>query len=316
MDHDACHTGPVTFYSSSDLKNWTKESAFGQSAGAHGGVWECPDLFSFNANGEKIWVLLVSINPGGPNGGSATQYFTGRFNGTTFMPFSTGTKWIDYGPDDYAGVTWSNTGDRRLFIGWMSNWQYGQLVPTKTWRSAMTVPRQLRLEKSGEDYLLLSQPVKELDAITEKPTNVTDALEGSFSGPVKLQLTASAPTEFTLALSNKDGQQVIVGYDKASNTYFIDRTASGNTGFEKGFATRHKAPRLSTQKQQDLTLLIDQSSVELFADSGRTVMTEIAFPDGGFTNFHLKASEKKNITQVQISNLQPSRSGQSVAKQQ
>ncbi|HZH37827.1 MAG TPA: glycoside hydrolase family 32 protein, partial [Flavisolibacter sp.] len=133
----------VTFYSSSNLKDWLKESEFGKELGAHGGVWECPDLFPLEYNGEQVWVLLVSINPGGPNGGSATQYFTGRFDGKTFTPLQTDTQWIDYGPDNYAGITWSNTGKRKIFLGWMSNWQYAAAVPTQTWRSAMTIPRDL-----------------------------------------------------------------------------------------------------------------------------------------------------------------------------
>ena len=135
----------ITFYSSPDLKNWKKESEFGKDVGAHGGVWECPDLISFDDNGKQVWVLIVNINPGGPNGGSATQYFIGDFDGKKFTPINTDTKWIDYGPDEYAGVTWSNTGNRKIFLGWMSNWSYAQLVPTQTWRSAMTLPRNLSL---------------------------------------------------------------------------------------------------------------------------------------------------------------------------
>lgn len=295
----------VTFYSSPDLKNWKKESEFGHLAGAHGGVWECPDLFSFTHNGEKVWVLLVSINPGGPNGGSATQYFTGRFNGTVFTPVDTATRWIDYGPDDYAGVTWSNTGERKVFMGWMSNWQYAQVVPTKTWRSAMTVPRELSLVKQGETFLVASNPINELQTVTEKPVSLAGTMEGTFSGPAKLQVSATEPTDVTITLSNKAGQRVTLGYEKATGNYFIDRTASGHTTFEKGFAARHVAPRLSIQKEMSLTLLIDQSSVELFADNGLTVMTSIFFPDDGFSNVSVESPEKKNLTVVQLSPMKP-----------
>src|SRR5690606_13045000 len=122
-----------------DLKSWVRESDFGSEFGAHGGVWECPDLFPLDLDGKKIWVLLVSINPGAPNGGSGTQYFTGDFDGKTVVPHSTESKWIDYGTDNYAGVTWSNTGNRKVFIGWMSNWQYANVVPTVEWRGATTM---------------------------------------------------------------------------------------------------------------------------------------------------------------------------------
>ena len=116
-------------------------------------------------DGKEIWILLVSINPGGPNGGSATQYFTGQFDGHTFTPLQTDTRWIDHGPDDYAGVTWSNTGERKTFLGWMSNWQYANLVPTVKWRSATTIPRDLALEKIGEKYYISSTPSEELNVL-------------------------------------------------------------------------------------------------------------------------------------------------------
>ena len=111
----------ITFYSSPNLKDWTKESALGKEFGAHGGVWECPDLFPLEYEGKEIWILVVNINPGGPNGGSATQYFTGQFDGNKFTPYQTDIRWLDYGPDEYAGITWSNTGNRKIFLGWMSN---------------------------------------------------------------------------------------------------------------------------------------------------------------------------------------------------
>ena len=131
----------ITFYSSPNLKKWTKESEFGEKLGAHGGVWECPDLFPLELEGKTHWVLLVSINPGGPNGGSATQYFTGDFDGKTFKPDAEKQKWMDYGTDNYAGVTFSNTGARKVLMGWMNNWNYANVVPTKAWRGATTLPR-------------------------------------------------------------------------------------------------------------------------------------------------------------------------------
>jgi fructan beta-fructosidase len=293
----------ITFYSSPNLKDWTKESEFGKEVGAHGGVWECPDLFPLAYNGEKVWVLIVSINPGGPNGGSATQYFTGQFDGHTFTPYQTDTRWIDYGPDDYAGVTWSNTGDRKIFLGWMSNWQYADRVPTIKWRSAMTVPRDLRIEKVGERYLVRSQPVPELNKLAEAPVvlnNITGAYDltakvGLLTGPSRIRIISDKAESFSLTLSNKQGNNVVVGYDKDSNVYFIDRTVSGKVGFEKGFAKRHQAPRLAANESLDLTLVIDVASVELFGDGGLSVMTANFFPNTPFTNLALQVSDKALI---------------------
>jgi fructan beta-fructosidase len=283
----------ITFYSSTNLKDWKKESEFGKTLGAHGGVWECPDLFPLKHNGEDIWVLIVNINPGGPNKGSATQYFTGKFDGNTFTTDQKGTKWLDYGPDEYAGITWGNTGDRKVFYGWMSNWQYANLVPTEKWRSAMTIPRELKIEKIGNDYLVASVPVKELRRIESTVTkSYFSNLEFS-AGPSKLSFTADKIESFSVTLANDAGEHVIIGYDKASNNYFIDRSKSGKVSFEKGFAARHVAPRFATTPAMDLTLVIDDASVELFADNGLTVMTEIFFPNKPYSKLVFKGDALK-----------------------
>ncbi len=302
----------ISFYSSPNLKDWTMESEFGKEVGAHGGVWECPDLFPLEYNGETIWVLLVSINPGGPNGGSATQYFTGRFDGKTFTPFQTDTRWLDYGPDNYAGVTWSNTGKRKIFLGWMGNWQYAQVVPTEKWRSAMTVPRDLAIERVDEKYLVSSNPVPELDALsssTVKLENINinnfDLTEktGKLKGPARLSLQAAQLAGLSITLSNDNGQKVVIGYDENKKEFFMDRRASGNIDFEKGFAAWHTAPRVSDKQTMDITLIIDLASVEMFADNGLTAMTQVFFPDSPFTTITLQSAENLLIHTLNFSHL-------------
>ena len=302
----------ITFYSSPDLKNWKEESRFGKEVGAHGGVWECPDLFPLDYNGQTIWVLLVSINPGGPNGGSATQYFTGQFDGKTFIPYQTDTRWIDYGPDDYAGVTWSNTSNRKIFLGWMSNWQYANAVPTQVWRSANTVPRDLAIEKVDDKYLLTSLPVKELNILDEHSVVLNDivvnnydltAKTGKLNGPAKLKLSSEMAASFSITLSNEAGEQLIVGYDKAANNFFIDRTKSGKIDFEKGFAAKHTAPRLSKNENMNMTIIIDNASIELFADDGLSVMTEIFFPSQLFSNIKIKSPVDFKIKSLQFNKM-------------
>lgn len=302
----------ITFYSSRDLKNWTKESEFGKEVGAHGGVWECPDLFSLDYNGQRVWVLIVNLNPGGPNGGSATQYFTGNFDGNKFNAYQTDTRWLDYGPDEYAGITWSNTGDRKIFLGWMSNWQYANIVPTHPWRSALTVPRDLGIEKVGDKFLVTSTPVRELAAIAGKTVtlkNINAAnydlgkSTGTITGPFKLDMTSDKIESFSFTFSNASGENVVVGYDKESNNYFIDRSRSGKVDFEKGFAKRHTAPRFSTKEQMDLTLIADNASVELFADNGLSVMTAIFFPNALFSNIGIRASNNFSIHSLQYTNM-------------
>lgn len=302
----------ITFYSSPNLKDWTKETEFGKEVGAHGGVWECPDLFPLNYQGKKFWVLIVNLNPGGPNGGSATQYFVGDFDGHQFRPFATDTRWIDYGPDEYAGVTYSNTGNRKIFLGWMSNWQYAQVVPTEKWRSAMTLPRELSIKKIKEKYLLVSKPVNELNKLASnivqlKNIPATDfnltSKTGKLSGPCKLKITSDQIRDFSITLSNSLGQKLVIGFDQNSNQYFIDRTASGKVDFEKGFAGKYFAPRFTTKKNSDLTLIIDKASVELFADNGLSVMTAIFFPDELFTNLIIQSAKNFYIRSLQLTKL-------------
>jgi fructan beta-fructosidase len=289
----------IIFYSSPNLKEWIKESEFGETAGAHGGVWECPDLFSLDYNGKQVWVLIVNLNPGGPNKGSATQYFLGEFDGKNFRPHSTETKWLDYGPDEYAGITWENTGSRRIFIGWMSNWLYANLVPTETWRSAMTIPRELKIVKQGNDLFVTSNPVKELSAFKSKSVVVNNiALTKQFNlsryakdlrFPCQLNVTLDNANDFSITLSNERLEQIEIGYDKMNKLYYIDRSASGKTDFQKEFAGRHTAPRFPTHSQLNLSLVIDVSSVELFADNGLTVMTEIFFPNQNYSKILLQS---------------------------
>lgn len=302
----------ITFYSSPDLKNWEKESEFGQAAGAHGGVWECPDLFTLDDKGKKVWVLIVNLNPGGPNGGSATQYFLGDFNGKTFTPRDSLTRWLDYGPDEYAGVTWSNTDDRKIFLGWMSNWLYANEVPTVVWRNAMTIARELKLEHRGTDVAVTSEPVKELMKIASNPVvfndldlaNVFD-LSSKIVGdalPCRLNLSFNQTKNISVTLSNDVGEQLVIGFDKEQNQYFIDRTKSGEVDFQKDFSARHTAPRLSGDRELNLQLIIDVSSVELFADNGLSVMTEIFFPSQPYNHIILHSKDQK-INKLEYSHL-------------
>ena len=303
----------ISFYSSPDLKTWKKESEFGENAGSHGGVWECPDLFQLDVNGKPEWVLLVSINPGGPNGGSATQYFTGDFDGSKFTPHSTETKWVDGGTDNYAGVTWSNTGKRKVFLGWMSNWQYANMVPTDPWRSAMTIPRELSLKSIDGAFYLASLPVKELNGIILETKKVPDAeVKGSldlsnhiktFGGKYIFKFGSDQIADFSIVLSNKRGEEMIIGFDKKTNQYYIDRTKAGKKNFEIGFAKKYSASRVSKSKEMKLTIVVDVASVELFADDGLSVMTGIFFPNETMTGLSLKAANGIKINKVEVSKL-------------
>lgn len=302
----------MALYNSPDLKNWTHLSDFGQGVGAHGGVWECPDLFALEVEGtsQKKWVMLASINPGGPNGGSATQYFVGEFDGQTFTrewpADPKDSVWVDYGKDNYAGVTWSDIppeDGRRLFLGWMGNWQYAQVVPTEKWRSAMTLPRVLSLHPLGEKgYVLRSEVVAEARKLRTNEQSLpaqglTTPLQlQSSSPPLELFLSIQLPPAEALAevtLSNAQGEQMVIGYDGNTQHFFVDRTQSGDASFSEDFAGRHIGPRYTSSDTLSLHLFVDVASVEVFADDGSSVMTEICFPSVPYDQIQVHAQGGK-----------------------
>jgi fructan beta-fructosidase len=290
----------VMFYSSGNLKDWKKESEFGTGIGAHGGVWECPDLIPFVIDGKKIWLLIVSINPGAPQGGSGTQYFTGTFDGHQFISNDTLTRWMDYGVDDYAGVTFSNTGKEKIFLGWMSNWQYAIKVPTVKWRSAMTIPRILGLKKIGLHYFTTMTPVsmKSLSSSRE----VSGGNKIKLQVPYKIYCNIPELHAFTIICGNSSGQELRIGFDEHKNAFFIDRTKAGKSDFDTHFAAVHYAPRLAKSKVSDLTVILDNSSVELFADGGLTCMTDIFFPAQPLNEWRTEAKAGL-FSQTQINQL-------------
>ena len=238
---------------------------------------------------------------GRANGGSGTQYFIGNFDGKNFTSSQTDIRWMDYGPDNYAGVTWSNTGKRNLLIGWMSNWNYAGLVPTEKWKNALTIPRELHLKHVGKKIFLTSKPVAELSVIQAQPKiakNITltksidiSSLLGKIKFPCSVNVTTVAANNFSIILFNNLGEELVIGFDKTANQYFIDRTKSGNTAFAKDFAAKHFAPRLTDNAAIKISMIIDVSSIELFADDGLTVMTEIFFPNQPYNQIRLQSND-------------------------
>ena len=307
----------TAFYTSKDLKNWSEASEFGKNEGSHGGVWECPDLFPLTTeNGSTKWVLIVNIGNGAPNGGSGTQYFIGQFDGRTFKNDNKPDDflWLDYGRDNYAGVTWANAPDnRRVLLGWMSNWNYAQVVPTQKWRSAMTLPRELSLKTTEKGVRLVQKVIKEAEILRGAKMEI---LPQNISGNVDLKLKSSAKghelslnfdmsqttaIDFGVILSNSKGENVKIGYEKGVNHFYVDRAYSGKIDFEKGFTGKHYAPRLSTNKSLKMKIYIDVSSVELIADDGETVVTDIFFPTEDFTKIALFGSNGvANLTSGQL----------------
>ena len=283
----------MQIFSSKNLKEWKHESDFGLKHGAHGGVWECPDLVELPVEGtkEKRWVLVCNLNPGGPFGGSATQYFVGTFDGKKFTnQFPTKTKWMDYGKDHYATVTFSNAPDGRcVALGWMSNWQYAAVVPTKQYRSANTIARDLTLYRQGGDLLLKSAPSKEIEAARKdmkslKKFNVSDAYsidnlldDNNGAYEIEMEIRNNGAEKIVFTLLNGKGESVKMYYDTALRQFVMDRSVSGETAFSRDFPAMTVAPVPETG-DFTLRLFVDRSSIEAFGEGGKFVMTNIVFP--------------------------------------
>ena len=301
------------FYTSQNLISWNFESEFGKNMGAHGGVWECPDIFKLKIAGsnEEKWVLLISINPGAPHGGSGTQYFIGDYDGKSFRTNQKDIKWIDNGADNYAGITFNNTPDnKRIFIGWMSNWSYARDTPTKNWRSAMTLARELSLEKINDQYIVKSTPVKQFkkqgtlafakDKIVLQG-NSSKTVEYSHLNQSEIRLKIKNEN-LKLVFSNNRNDSLVLNYDAKQKIFSLDRRNSGLVNFQKSFGAKihqTKTPHLTT-KTIDFQIVLDWSSIEVFLNDGIYSFTEQIFPNEPYTKLVLSTDTNQEISSISI----------------
>lgn len=303
LDHE------MLFFTSPDLKNWTLQSAFGKGLGAQDGVWECPDLFRLpvDGTGEQKWVLICNLNPGGPFGGSAIQYFVGDWDGKTFKADTDAngnvkTKWLDYGKDNYALVSWSDAPDnRRTAIGWMSNWQYAADVPTMQFRSANTLPREIGLFRAPDgDLYASSNPSPELLAL--RGVTAASASKVSLGGkPQKYNLPTTndgvceivaeldnqSADSIVMTLSNKIGNKVVMTYNCKAHTMSFDRTKSGIVDFSESFPAVTVSPTFEVNGKVTLRIFVDRSSIEIFGNEGQFAITNLVFPNEPYCAFSI-----------------------------
>lgn len=292
----------MEIFTSQNLKNWEYASSFGEKEGAHGGVWECPDLIELPIEGtdKKKWVLICNINPGGPFGGSATQYFVGQFDGKTFIndsPYK--TKWMDYGKDYYATVTWANAPENRcIALGWMSNWQYANQVPTQQFRSATSIPRDLVLFQENGEVYLKSIIVKELEQFVKSGDVIKDievkseyemrnfllGKEAAYS--IDLKMAVNDADIVGLTLFNNRNEEITLYFDIREREFRMSRAKSGITRFDPSETFEHEtiAPLYGDTVQLSLRILVDTCSIEIFGNGGKFTMTNLIFPEEPYNN--------------------------------
>ena len=286
----------MSIYSSKDLKEWKHESDFGAEYGNHGGVWECPDLMKMNVKGtnKDKWMLICNINPGGPFGGSATQYFIGQFDGHKFTceDEPSETKWMDYGKDHYATITFDNAPEgRHVGIAWMSNWQYANQVPTKQYRSANSIVRDFGLfEYKGETYCSITPAKEMLAARGARVSQPTEACE--------IVVTVKGDAQITLR--NANGERVVMTYDDEEETFDMDRRRSGNISFSDAFPVATSSPTYGKVRQ--LRIFVDRCSVEAFDGDGKMCMTNLVFPSTPYDKIIVKGKAKAAIYKIKTQN--------------
>ena len=296
----------VRFYSSDNLKQWKYESSFGSEYGNHGGVFECPDILKLPVEGTNTskYLVIVNINPGGPSGGSATQYFVGDFDGHKFTCDSPKemTKWMDFGKDHYATVSFSNAPQgRSVVMAWMSNWQYANAVPTRQYRSSNSVPRDLSLySKDGELYVKVT-PSAELDALRGVKTsksvgsvskkkefkNILASYDDVFEMEVSFTPSKKAQS-FSVEFCNDKNEKVVMTYDFTKSEFVMDRTESGIVSFSPDFPAATPAPVVPAKKYT-LHLYVDKCSIEAFDADGKTAVTNLVYPTEAYKHVSFSA---------------------------
>lgn len=315
----------IEFWSSQNLINWQVESYFGDGQGAHGGEWECPDLLHLAIDGNqqsKSWVLIVSVNPGGPNGGSGTQYFIGDFakvdGKLTFSSPQNDVKWLDSGIDNYAGVTWANmadsvNGDCAYSIAWMNNWTYAYKTPTSQWRGVMTMIRELKLRTFKDELVLSCRPAPFYEqlqgaklfeyqgnskhTIINRDASVGEPLSAS---RVRLKFALSDSNDTGLELRNTLGQLTKIGYRKSEGVFYVDRQNCGMQNFAEGFAGEHTTKVKGELEHLEMDIYIDRCSVEVFFNDAEYAMTELIFPEEPLSVFKPFADGQAELIDLSI----------------
>ena len=293
----------IRFYSSNDLKAWNLLSEFGPAGVQNKPNWECPDLFELPIEGEPgqtRWVLETGMGKGAIQGGSGGEYFTGEFDGERFVADSLDSQWVDYGRDFYAAASWSDipaSDGRRLWLGWMNNWETA-LNPTSPWRSAMSIPREVTLRRIDNRLRLCQTPVRELVKIRGEEFSrarfvcdkITPIELHGQQLDIEVEFAVGTATEFGVRVLMSGQEQSVVGYDVAKQEVFIDRTHSGNVAFHTAFAGRHAGPLPAREGRVRMRIVVDKSSVEVFANDGETVLTDLVFPRSGSDGVEILAS--------------------------
>lgn len=304
----------IFFYSSTNLKEWSKLSEYRDVGSNQLGVWECPDLFELKVEGteETKWVLIISHGSEAANGGSGTRYVIGDYDGIEFTSSQNQYQWLDVGRDNYAGVTFNNMpNDRRVLMGWMSNWDYATSTPTDNWRSALTVPRELKLVKADDSYLLTNQPVEEMSLVTDSRVFIENLETSSiiFNDGVqqyRLQFTVKTDSKnFEFIISNDAQEQILFNYDAINKQGEFNRSLSGKVDFNNKFISSKNQliDFTNTGDELKFDIILDASSIEMFVNEGVIASSNQIFPTKPFNHLQFNLSDNQEVKNILVETL-------------
>ena len=292
----------IKIMSSPDLIHWTPASDF-KDPRMPGAVFECPDLFPMQVDGQTKWVLTLSIWGAGPLDAHGSIYLIGQFDGKTFTTETLVPYWLDYGPDNYAAITFNNMPiNNRIMIGWMGNWSYGNVNPTEPWRGAMTIPHKLELKRFADGIRLVQNPIAQIEALHTDPhswqnvmvsegNNLLSAVSGKALDIIaEFEVGSAHSFGFRVHQNSNKTEFTTVGYDVALSKLFVDRTKSGDTSFHASFSTRDEVPLSPVGNRIKMQILVDWSSVEVFGNAGEIALSYQVFPDDASDKLELFVS--------------------------
>lgn len=303
----------VQFYSSKNLKNWQWESDFGK-IGDLRKMWECPGMTQIpilDIDGNEIgkkWLLMVSSN--GPyEGYTGMQYFLGDFDGKSFIADNGNwPKYLDHGKDFYAAIPFNNV-DKSLIMGWFNNWRYADYQPETPWKGQMSTIRELYLQESRDGVSLRQKPLieskkwNEVLSMDTMPLASSDGIEWkttSASFRIQLEVEIANNEPFGIHFLQKGEQKTTLTYFPASQELVLDRRASGHAVNESFLSQERSFCPLKRNKLK-LDILVDQCTVEVFANEGEVVISDLVFPEEGSNSWRIFGNDDQGkVTNLKV----------------
>ncbi|KAB8125921.1 DUF1080 domain-containing protein [Gracilibacillus oryzae] len=312
----------IRFFTSKDLINWEHTDNFGYGDYIRGGVWECPDLFELEVEGteEKKWVLMISTGANPNTEGSDAEYFIGELTPDgKFLNDNPAGKVLktDYGKEFYASMSFANMPEnRRVAMAWMTNWDYPFEFPTEGWQGQLTIPRELSLIQTEDGVKLAQSPIEELEEVSETifeiknkninsenaPNLLKKIKQDSYEIEAEIEIPADSDIrEFGFRVRENFEEKTVIGYNTVSNQVFVDRSQSGRKNFSSKFTTLHEAGLEPINQRIKLNIFVDNGSVEVFANDGQVVFSDVIFPDPTSSGLSFYAEEGPvNIVSLKV----------------